>query len=666
MGDRTYYYVKPKKKRGLHYRNVSVVEQEEESSTVPTPTPPVRILDFQFPDHATRKSKARKSSGFLTVLSAVSLVIALGLLYLGGTSGMAYAGVVREDLSATAQSGITNLQLAAEHLKAQNIPEGIQALKNAEASFTDAKMQMAGLGQANLYLSGLGDDNLQMVTAYKLIDVGLNISAGANTLLTDLSPVLTYFKTTPATPLSQGMVTDIVGVISNNQESIGHAMTQLESGIQILASINAQAVSPEYRDLIVRAQVEANGIENAVVSLGTILQALPDILGYRSSRQYALLNQNNLELRATGGFIGSFALIDLYKGAVEKVSVDVSQRVDGQNKNSSLELPAPLQKVTTSFGTRDANWYFDFAKSAATFQKLYEEAGGGTNDGVIAINPNVIQDLLEITGPLEVGDKQTITADNFLSLALSDTPGDTEHKDLLKVLAPVLLNRLFTSTHAEATALGTSLMNNLRSKDILLYFKDKKLESALQKLNLGGSVLGGNSDYLAVVRSNLGGFKSSQSVKEIIELHPTVDLSGNIQNHLTLEYRHTGTNKFPDGPNKEYVRLLVPTGSRLIELTGSDYGTAVDQAEESGKTVFGFWLTVDPGSAKTVTVTYEPKLNMGGEYTLLLQKQPGTSNTEAIISLHRSPGRIIKDNSTDSVALFRGPLQSDIYRSAKL
>ncbi len=658
VGDRTYYYVKPKQKRGIAYRHVAVAAEEEKP-----PVAPSKILDFHFPEQGIKRSKP--APVVATLITAVVTVATLGLLYLGTAATMAYAGTVKSDLTTTAETGVTNLTAAADHLKKQDISATIKSLEAAEVAFTEARSQLSGFGQNNLYLSGLADDSFQLVTAYKLVDVGWNISTGAKSLLTDLSPVLTYFNAPKESPLAQGMVTDIVGVISSHQDSIKEAMTHLESGMQILTSIDTEAVDPQYQELIASAQSEARGLENAVMSLGTILQALPDILGYKTSRQYALLNQNNLELRATGGFIGSFALLEVYKGAVEKVSVDVSQRVDGQNKNPSIPLPAPLQKVTTSFGTRDANWFFDFAQSAKTFQDLYEEAGGGTNDGLIAINPNVLQDLLKITGPIELED-QTVSADNFLSLALAPNPGDTEHKDLLKGLAPVLLNKLLNAGPQEASALGTTLMNHLRSKDILIYFKDKKLESAIQKLNLAGGVLASQGDYLAVVRSNLGGFKSSQSVKEFIHLRPTVDLSGNIKNELKLEYRHTGSHTFPDGPNKEYVRILTPLGSRLITLEGSDYGTSVDQTEESGKTVFGFWLTVAPGEAKTVTVNYEPKISLGDTYSVLLQKQPGTSNTEAKIELQKSAGRIIQDDSASAISLFAGMLSSDIYRTVRV
>ena len=133
-------------------------------------------------------------------------------------------------------------------------------------------------------------------------------------------------------------------------------------------------------------------LNQAVTVLGALASELPDALGFNNPRKYLVLNQNSNELRDTGGFIGSFAVVELYKGKVNDVFVDITQRVDGQNPRSSLELPAPLKAVATngSFGTRDANWYLDFPKSVATFQKIYEEGGGGTVDGAIAINPSVV------------------------------------------------------------------------------------------------------------------------------------------------------------------------------------------------------------------------------------------------------------------------------------
>src|SRR3989344_8002630 len=45
-----------------------------------------------------------------------------------------------------------------------------------------------------------------------------------------------------------------------------------------------------------------------------LIVALPDVLGFRGSKTYLVLLQNNTELRPTGGFMGAFALVTMDRG----------------------------------------------------------------------------------------------------------------------------------------------------------------------------------------------------------------------------------------------------------------------------------------------------------------------------------------------------------------
>ena len=63
----------------------------------------------------------------------------------------------------------------------------------------------------------------------------------------------------------------------------------------------------------------------------------------------------------------------------------------------------------------DANWFPNFPTSAEKVSWFYEKTGGRTVDGVIAITPELLRDLLAITGPIDMPEyDKTINADNFI------------------------------------------------------------------------------------------------------------------------------------------------------------------------------------------------------------------------------------------------------------
>jgi hypothetical protein len=80
-----------------------------------------------------------------------------------------------------------------------------------------------------------------------------------------------------------------------------------------------------------------------------------------------------------------------------------------------------------------------------------------------------------------------------------------------------------------------------------------------------------------------------------------------------------------NGILRDYLRVYVPKGSKLIEGLGSE--EKFKTGEELGKTYFEGFFTLRGGGGKAkIVLTYELPANLftSGEYNLLIQKQPGT------------------------------------------
>jgi len=81
---------------------------------------------------------------------------------------------------------------------------------------------------------------------------------------------------------------------------------------------------------------------------------------------------------------------------------------------------------------------------------------------------------------------------------------------------------------------------------------------------------------------------------------------------------------------RNWFRFYVPTGSKLVKMTGSEIEPV--QYEELGKQVFeGFYGDKFPLYAKSslkTSIQYESSIAPSANYSLLLQKQPGTKAIE--------------------------------------
>ena len=350
--------------------------------------------------------------------------------------------------------------------------------------------------------------------------------------------------------------------------------------------------------------------------------------------KYLVLFQNNTELRPGGGFIGSFAEVEVKNGLIKNwyFETNVHKRDKKFLAQKCIPLAPKIPNPVWPNGCMimaSSNWSPDFQESAEQVAWFYKQEGGNRVDGVIALDTTLFTDILRLIGPIQMPKYNlTITADNFVKetqyyveKAYFEDPqnkAENEPKTILKDMMPIVLERL-KNPKLTCTIL-TILKNNLREKHLLFSFKDSGLMKITRKYNWGGEVKQTSGDYLYINNANLGGMKSSLNVKQNILLKVKVQDDGSILNTLSITRLHQGTGAWPDGTNQNYTRVLLPKGSALVSKQGID---AVDFYEELDKTIFGFWTTVAPQESKAFQISYLLPFKIGPKYNLLIQKQPG-------------------------------------------
>lgn len=424
-----------------------------------------------------------------------------------------------------------------------------------------------------------------------------------------------------------------------------------------------------------------------------LLQGVREFLGTKTPAHIALLFQNPSEMRPTGGFIGSYGVVTIKNGSITTIEVRDIYDPDGQLDEAVLP-PRPLQAVSGRWGARDANWFFDFPTSAAKVlsflekSKIYSERSIRFA-GAVAINIRLIEDMLNIVGPVELADYQkTLTGENVLAAIQEEVEAGEDKrkgvpKRILSVLTPLLLQKLADATDGQKYALAGALKNHTRAKDILAYAGDRALEAYLQNSGLGGELYvtdGKNAeDYLAVVNANIAGGKSDAFIDESVMLESRIDLEGRVANRLTVIREHTGENEkawWYRAPNKNFMQLLVPNESRLLALVGGDGKTPdpplvrptytrdpdVQTIEQSaqwlpefkaqqytqfGKTTFATWFTVKRGEKKALVADYELQRRLiladGIGYRFVFERQSGTK-TRFSYRVEAPPGFIWKES----------------------
>jgi hypothetical protein len=364
-------------------------------------------------------------------------------------------------------------------------------------------------------------------------------------------------------------------------------------------------------------------------------------------KTFLVLFQNNLELRPGGGFIGTFGIIKIRNEKIISLETYDLSNFDTQIPNT-IEPPYPMKEIgyATAWKMRDSNFSPDFVSNAQKAQDFYYLGQGQQQfDGIIGITANTLTSMLKATGPIQIeGYPGTYDSENAV-IALEyqveqafDEQGIArgERKSVINDLAKEIEQRVLTLSASQKIELLKILMQDLKQKDIQLYFKDAEIQKVIENADWAGRVdQNWNKDYLMAIDANLGAFKSDYYIKRSLDY--TIDLSGDTPlANLKITYEHTAKQK--DWMTRDYLtylRVYVPSGSWFASGTNFDNPRFGDEFQ---KKYFGAIVKVPISSTKTVEISYTIPQELTDNYNLEIQKQAGISNEPVLVHIINKNG----------------------------
>src|SRR3989344_590506 len=394
------------------------------------------------------------------------------------------------------------------------------------------------------------------------------------------------------------------------------------------------------------------------------LEVAPDALGQTSPKTYLILFQNDKEIRPTGGFITAYTFLTLDKGHISTSVSDDIYRLDErllatcESKICPLTPPAPIVKylpeVTgkprSAWSMRDSNISPDLPTAASEFERMYSLLGGGLPfDGIITIDTQVVEELIAITGPVEVyGTNYSAEKDprcncpnvvyELEHYAEVAAKGEQDRKAVLGTLMQQVLGRALGSGVDKVPDFLTSGVRLANDKHIMFFMHNLRTQAAMSKLNWTGQIQAFEGDYLHINDANFAGGKSNLYVEEKVVYEIKVDSSGNVSNKVTIEYKNPQPfNTWLNGILRDYVRVYVPKGSKLVSSKGSDDPVNTLEDEKLGKTYFDAFIQVRPQNSRTLSFEYTSSVKAQGKsLPLLIQKQPGAKDHHYIVKVNGS------------------------------
>lgn len=372
---------------------------------------------------------------------------------------------------------------------------------------------------------------------------------------------------------------------------------------------------------------------------------LPEIVAMEGSKNYLILLQNNMELRPTGGFIGSFAVVNFQGGKLQTLKVNDVYAIDGQ-LGIHVEPPKEIKEDLgqANWYLRDANWEPDFPTAARQIEWFYTKETGDKVWGVITLDVSGMESLLSVLGPLDLPDyAETITQENLFERAVTHAeagffPGSQAKKSFLTALVYQTLNKIFFSSGQNWPGIVASMGKSLEEKHMLIYLDDPKLFSYVVSENWAGTMPRPSKketlfqDFLSINEANLGANKANYYLSRNYHLETIIGKDGEVRHRLKINYLNgSPSDVWPAGKYKNRVRLYLPFGSKIIRaLWGeTDIMHTIDNFSDFGRSGYSFPLILLPLEQKSLILDYEiaGKLEFKdnlSSYRIDVIKQPGT------------------------------------------
>ena len=388
-----------------------------------------------------------------------------------------------------------------------------------------------------------------------------------------------------------------------------------------------------------------------------LADVLPTFLGGEKPREYFVALQNLSAPRGTGGFLGLYAILRVEDGAAELEALEHASRFP---EVPPVAAPSDVEARYARFGGTThliaANYSPDFPTTAGVILDMWEAAGRGRLDGVMALDPVWMAHVLDAVGPVETPAwPEPLNSANLSdvlhrgSFTLPQPDSDRAQEAIGTALFEALLERPLP-----ARGLGEALARGAREGHLRVSSGRDEEQARFEDLGVAGRVLLPDNPLFVVwqdaVNSRAGYFARKQTEVRVT-LNP--DGSARVETEVTL------LNEAPDGPPSillgqgdtgdpvgyfaALVSVYLPEDAAVGEIAVEPGVSLALVEQEFGHPVAMELVGAPPGGQATMTVTYqapEAVVRRGDlwEYRLGYLPQPALTPSGLQVEIGVPPG----------------------------
>lgn len=381
-------------------------------------------------------------------------------------------------------------------------------------------------------------------------------------------------------------------------------------------------------DALKTAETYCEKLDSVVHSLNSIVQVLPSMLGTESHandapRNYLILAQTNAEARPSGGLTGSLGLVTVQGGHVSLQPFVSDSEIQNADE-PVVDLTAEERLLfTDKLGEdiRDVNFTPDFPRTGEIVSAMWNRQYGVAVDGVIAIDPLFLQNMLAVTGGVAMPDGSTLDGANTAQTLLHDVyarmvPQETD--EYFAVAAQAAFDHIMQNA-GNFKSYVKALSTSVEQGHVMVWSAHEGEQNLIADSAISGKLITeGAKPQVGVYISDETESKMDWYLhREVTTEFQKVARNGanqytvhiKLQNTMTAEeaaseaeYVTGGGNIVPKGQIKTALFIYAPANGRLVDWEFQNADDYKGVTLHNGLTVGVGDVTLQPGESYEITV----------------------------------------------------------------
>lgn len=439
-----------------------------------------------------------------------------------------------------------------------------------------------------------------------------------------------------------------VELVKSISSSVSEAAPVVRRSLETISAL-PEAHIPQIAEILDRVKDSSGQVEGLLDEIEPLLKVLPQMLGGDGQeRTYLIIAQNNSELRSAGGLPGSWGELTVKDGVFSIGEFTTLVNEPGFDVEVTQE---EHDHFGLTIGTNAAQLTMtpDFMRVGEIAQGYWKQAGYGTVDGVISIDPVFLQRLLTLTGGFVASDGETIDGTNAAQVLLSGTywkfgnDGAAQDEYFGSIAGQAFQQIMGNLGNVGLTDLVETISQAGEDGRFLVWMDNEQEEQAMDELGLSGAL--GQDPTVPV----LGVYFNDATVSKISWYASThTEVGEGVRNEdgtTTYDVTTTLTNTISeeDAANApeyvtggaadkrdksdmlDYVYFFAPAGGRISDFLVSDGGTVREGSAGVDTTIYGLqvkYIYVHARAGETVTFTYKVTVSAEATQPLSVRTTP--------------------------------------------